>query len=472
MTDPSRGTTAPSLVRGLGLVAAIAIVVGDVVGTGVFLKARVMTCNVDTPALVLAAWVVAGLLSVAGALTYAELSVMFPEAGGEYVFMREGYGRFWGFLFGWMRFFIGSTGGNAALAAGMATFLNVLAGGALAPWTTTLHVGSWSMQIGAIEGVAIAAIVAATLINCAAVSVSGTVATVMTGVRIILIAGLGVVAFWLADGSWQHLTMTVSAGCEGVAAAARGGVAGFGAAMMAALWAYNGWNEMTYVGGEIADPNRNLPRALVGGIGIVAILYIFINASYFYVLTPTEVAGVNPDSSVATEVLVRVLGPMAARLTAAAMVVSIFGALHVASLVCARIPYAMANDGLFFSSVAPLSTRTRVPVRALLAQGAWASVLVLTGSFDALTDYTVFGILVFALMIPGALFLLRRRMPPAAYRTWGYPVVPILFMLVTLWLVLNTLVTAPQQALTGLALIVTGLPFWWWWNRGNTRVGA
>src|SRR5262245_28926065 len=282
-----------SLVRGLGLIAAISIVVADVIGTGVFLKARVMTCNVETPWLVLAVWIVAGLLSVAGALTYGELAAMMPRAGGEYVFVREAYGPVWGFLFGWMRFFIGNTGGIAALAAGLAIFLNVLASGALAAPLVDLGVVGIDYTVTGIQGVAIGAILLVRLINSAAATVGGRLASVFAASKGLLITGLGLAALLLATGDWGHLTQSGAGGaCVGVAGAARGGLAGFGAAMMAAVWAYNGWNEMTYVSGEISNPNRNLPLALVSGIVIVGALYVFVNTAYFYVLEPAAVASV------------------------------------------------------------------------------------------------------------------------------------------------------------------------------------
>ncbi len=459
-----------TLVRGLGLMAATSIVIGDVVGTGVFLKARVMTCNVETPAMVIAVWVVAGLLSLAGALTYAELAAMMPRAGGEYVFVREAYGRVWAFLFGWMRFFIGSTGGTAALAAGLGIFLNVLAGGALAGRVYALDLFGAQASITGVQMVAIGALAVVTVINCAAVSVGGQIASVLATLKVLLIVGLGAAALLFGSGDWAHFAASGAGGtCEGVSAAARGGVAGFGAAMMAALWAYNGWNEMTYVAGEVRNPQRNLPLALIGGIAIVGALYIFVNAAYFFVLAPEAVASVALSSSVATETLARFLGPAAVKVMAAALVMSIFSALQVASLVCARVPYAMATDRLFFPSLGVVSARTRVPIRALVAQSTWSSVLVLSGSFDALTDYAMFSILLFSALITSALFIFRRRLPGVErpYRAWGYPITPVVFLVVVGCLLANTLMTSPVQAFTGLGLIAAGLPFYWYWSRSR-----
>ena len=300
-----------TLVRGLGRLAATAIVVGDVIGTGVFLKARVMTCNVGTPGLVMLVWVVGGLLSLAGALTYAELAVLMPQAGGEYVFIREAYGRLWGFLYGWTRFFVATTGGLAGLAFGFAIFLNIASGGFLGSLSVDFPLArGWHVTLFALPFVASAAILIVTLVNCAAVVVGGRIASVLAALKVTIVAGVGVGAFLLARGDWAHFAMTAAGrACEGVPLGAQGGFAGFGAAMLGAMWAYNGWNEVTYVAGEVKDPGRNLPFAIIGGIGIIASLYLFANLAFFYVLTPAAVAGVPVSSSVATEVVASFLGP-------------------------------------------------------------------------------------------------------------------------------------------------------------------
>jgi basic amino acid/polyamine antiporter, APA family len=458
-----------TLVRGLGLLAAIAIVVADVIGTGVFLKARVMTCNVGTPAMVITVWVVGGLLSLAGALTYAELAVLMPKAGGEYVFIREAYGRLWGFLYGWTRFFVASTGGLAGLAAGFAIFLNIASGGRLQSHSIDFPlVGGWHITLFAVPFIAAGAILVVTLVNCAAVAVGGRIASVLATLKVSLVLGVGVGAFLLADGHWANYALSAIGGaCENVPASARGGIAGFGAAMLGAMWAYNGWNEVTYVAGEVRDPSRNLPLAIIGGIGIISTLYVFANLAYFYVLTPAAVAGVSPESAVATEVVARFLGPVAGGLMAAALAMSVFGSLQVVALVSARIPYAMAVDGLFFKSLGRLSPNTRVPIRALWVQAAWAIVLVFSGSYDTITDYAIFAVLIFVALATASVFVFRRRMPNAErpYRTWGYPVVPILFMLVATAIVINTLVATPDRALAGVGLMLLGLPFYWYWSR-------
>jgi basic amino acid/polyamine antiporter, APA family len=291
---------------------------------------------------------------------------------------------------------------------------------------------------------------------------------VLTAFNIGLLLAVGFGAMLLADGSWANMALSNQGGaCEGVAAAARGGFAGFGAAMLGAMWAYNGWNEVTYVAEEVKEPQRNLPLAIIGGLGIITVLYLLCNVAYFYVLTPTEIAYVPASSAVATAVATRIVGPGAAALMAGVLAMSVFGALQINALVSARIPYAMARDGLFFAGLARLSPRTRVPITALIVQGLWASVLVLSGSYDTLTDYAIVAILIFVALGAASVYVFRRTRPDAgrAYRTWGYPVVPALFILMVGWLVVNTLLTTPGRALAGLALMAIGLPFYWRWTR-------
>jgi APA family basic amino acid/polyamine antiporter len=463
-------STGSILVRGLGPVATTAIVVGNVIGTGVFLKSRVMTCNVGTPGRVITVWVVAGLLSLAGALTYAELAAMWPRAGGEYVFIRNAYNSRLAFLFGWMRFFASGAGSLAALAVGFAIFLNVLLTGALDVTYFTLDLPGYPVAFGKLQIVALGAIAFVTIVNCASVSVSGKFAIVMTAIKVGSIVALGAGVLVFASGSWSNFLLQDSGGtCEGVAGAARGGSAGFAAAMLGALWAYNGWNEMTFVSGEVKSPQRNIPIALALGMTICMVLYVFVNSTYFYVLTPTEVASVPATSSVAGVVIANVVGDIAVSLIAVAMMISTLGALHTSTMANSRIPFAMAQDGLFPKPLARVSERTHVPVRALIVQGLWAGVLALSGSYDTLTDYVIFVNWIFFGLVIVSIFLIRQRVPKAegAYRAWGYPIVPLLFLVTTGWLLISTLITSPVRSLIGLALVALGIPVYHFTRKGD-----
>ncbi|HZT60008.1 MAG TPA: amino acid permease [Pyrinomonadaceae bacterium] len=468
MAEPTNKTI--TLVRGLGVFASVSIVVGSVIGTGIFLKTRVMMCNVESPWLVIVAWAVAGFMSLAGALTYAELAAMMPRAGGEYVFIREGYGRPLAFLYGWTQFAVAYTGSQAAKGVSFAIFLNILLHNALDRNYYTLHLAGYDFPFGHLQAVALAIIILATLVNCLAVSVSGKVSVFLTGLKILIVLAIGVCAFLLAQGSFEHFSLSGAGGaCEGVEATARGGLAGFGAALLGALWAYDGWSNVTIVAGEVKRPQRNLPIALIGGILIVAALYIFANLAYLYVLSPAEVANVAKASSVATEVARKFLGPAAVGVIAMAMMLSTLGSLHTGTLSGARISYAMAKDGLFFRPLARLSERTRVPVNALVLQCVLTCVLALSGSFDTLTDYVIFAAWIFYALNTASVFIFRRRMPHAErpYRTVGYPVLPVVFLLAAGYLIVNTVIATPTQALIGLGIIALGLPIYFYWARKN-----
>src|SRR5688572_29011139 len=452
------------LLRGLGLIAAISVNVANVIGTGVFLKARVITCNVGTPGKALMVWVFAGLLSLAGALTYAELLAMMPRAAGEYGIVRDAYGRPFGFIYGWTTFLIARTASAAALAVGFAIFLNDLLGGVLRQtyFEYTLP-GGHHLSFGRLQLVALSAIIITTLINCAAVRVSGGVATVLTGVKIVLLVGVGIGAFLYSDGNWGNLAMANTGGaCEDVAITT-GGAAGLAAAMLGALWAYDGWNNLTFLAGEVKNPGRNLPLALIGGGLLVMALYLFVNVSYYHVLTPTQIADVPASSSVAAEVVRRLLGSVVLTLMAAAMMTSSFGALHASILATSRVPYALAKDGLTYKGLAQVSRRTHVPVRALIVLCVWACIIALSGSYDTLTDYAIFALTLFYALVAASVFIFRRRLPEAerTYRVWGYPFVPIIFLVVSGWLIVTTIYNTPRQSAIGLGLIMLGVPVYY-----------
>ncbi len=494
------------LIRGLGLTAAIAIILGNVIGTGVFLKARVMTCNVGSPGWVMAAWIFAGFLSLAGALTYAELTAMKPKAGGEYVFLRDAFGRIPSFLYGWMQIFIAKTGSQAAVAVVFAIGLNDFLDGALKRVLIRLNFFSdpftfnsftklteaqessllFSYELTSLQIVAVMMIVIFTTLNCAHVSFSGQIAKALTVVKISLIAMIAIGAFvFVTGGQFANFSLLSDGGtCVGVEESVRYGAAGysffsgFAAAMLGALWGYDGWNNLTLVAGEVQDPKRNLPIALIGGTALIMVLYIIVHIAYFYVLDPVSVASVSKDSSVAKVVVERFFAGdittfatgFAVALFTVGLMVSSIGTLHTSILSGARVPYAMAKDGMMFRSFGRLSA-THVPVWALLFQGIWACVLAISGSFDTLTDYVIFGSWIFYALVTASIFVFRRKYPDAErpYRAFGYPVVPVLFILVAGWLLVNTLVSSPKNSIIGLLLIALGLPVYYYLTKNGSR---
>jgi basic amino acid/polyamine antiporter, APA family len=457
------------LVRGLGTIDTLSLVVGTIIGTGIFLKAAVMARDLGSPGLVLAAWVAAGLLSLAGALTYAELGVLLPRAGGEYQYLRTAYGDLTAFLYGWMRFTVAGSGAAASLATGFAIFFSALVA-AGAPWIArdvSLGGATVHWQLGWPQAVAVGAIVLFSAVNALGVVFGGHVQTVLTVVKVSGILGIVGGVFAFSDGtSWTALESSLrTPGLTGASA--------FGVAMLAALWAYDGWNNMPMAAGEVKNPAHTIPRALVGGMIVVVTVYLSVNLAYFYALPITAIAGATAASPVATRAVQTFLGPLATQAVTLAIMISILGALNGAILTGARVPFAMARDGLFFARLGELSQRTHAPVASLLAQGAWASVLAMLGTFDQLTNYVIFSGWIFYALTTASVFVLRRRMPdaPRPYRTIGYPLTPIVFVLAAIWLLYNTLATPSSraEAIVGLALIALGLPVYAWFRRRPSR---
>jgi basic amino acid/polyamine antiporter, APA family len=443
-----------SLVRGLTLIPATALIVTNVIGTGVFVKARVMTCNVGTPWMVLLAYLFAGILTLGGALTFAELSAMMPRSGGQYNYIGAAFGRVWAFLYGWMETLLDGAASIAALAIVFVIFLNDLLGGTLS-----------SLQV---QLLTVGTIVAVTLLTLASMHTNGMLATAITALKVVLVAGIGAAAFLFSNGSWAHFAVSGAAGaCEGVSAGARLGVTGFGAAVIGALWGYNGWADISFVAEEVRDPERTVPRALIGASVLIIGLYLLVNAGYFYALEPKTVASVPEASSVARVVMARMLGAGGASLLTIGMMLSTFGALHSLSLSVARLPFAMARDGLLPRTFATISPRARVPSHAILLLGACAIGFAFSGAFDVLTDLIVFMLLLFNGLAVASVYVLRRTLPDAVrpYRVWGYPVVPMLFLLATVYLMINTLLATPGRALAGVGIVALGLPLYAYYAR-------
>ena len=460
----------PALVRSLTRADTTALVVGTVIGTGVFLKTAVMAQDVGSPGLVLAAWVAAGLLSLAGALTYAELGAMFPQAGGEYVYLRRSYGEATAFAFGWARFFVGGSGSIAILGTGFAIFLSAFVplGGAWLESPFRLLGQDVLWQFGPRQVVACGAIVFFSGVNCLAVAFGGKVQSLLT---VLKLAGIAIVVggvFLISKtASWSHLA--APEGHAGVGAAA------FGTAMLAALWAYDGWNNMPMAAGEVRDPGRSIPFALVGGMIVVGLVYCTANLAYFYAVPFDDVVTSNSTRfrdalPVATKAAQTFLGEGGGRLVSIAFILSTLGALNGSVLSNARVPFAMARDGVFFARLAALSPRTQVPVPAILVQAAWSCLLAISGTYDQLTDCVIFASWIFYGLVTSSVFVLRRTLPdvPRPYRTLGYPLVPLLFVATAGWLVVNTLVERPVESAAGLVLIAAGLPFYLYFLRRRT----
>ena len=464
--SPGVTTATRELVRAISLRDAIALVL-TVIGTGVFLKTAPMAQLVGSPSKVLLAWLAAGLLSLAGALTYAELGAMMPEAGGEYVFLREAYGDLPAFLFGWSSVMLIASGGLAAVSTALASFLASFVPLSAVFTTHDFHVLGQVVhwRLGIQQIVAVAVILLFSWVNARGIQIGSRVQWVATVAKLGGIAIIVLGALLLSHtGSWQHLKTPVTA------TIAPAGLGAFGAAMLAALWAYQGWSNVPMVAGEIEKPERNVPRALIFGMLIVILVYLVTNLAYFYALPFSEVLTANStayrDALPVAAKAAQTFSSYGAQIVSIAFMISAIGALNGITMMNARVPFAMARDGLFFGPLSDLSATSSAPVNAIWFQGIWACVLALSGTFDQITTSVIFAVWVFTALVGSSLFVLRRKLPaaPRRYRTPGYPVVPALFVLVALWLVVNTLTASPVESAVGLFFIALGLPFFFYFR--------
>jgi APA family basic amino acid/polyamine antiporter len=460
------------LVRGLGAWDGALITIGSIVGTGIFITTGDMARALPHSGLILLAWVLGGILTLAGALTYGELGGLFPRAGGIYHFLKEAYGPLWGFLYGWTSFLVIMSGGIAAIAVGFGEYL-----GSFLPFFSTGHIlfalplGGWTFTLSGGQLAAVLAIVFLTAINYFGLKEGAWVQNLLTLVKvgsILLFVVLG-----LTRGTAAGTVSLVSP----VAGSLGGGrllLAAFGVAMIATLWTYDGWYNLTFSAGEMKDPGRSLPLGLIAGTLAVVALYTLLNLVYVRALPVAAMAGTARIGETAAAAL---FGPRGARLLGAAVLLSSFGCLSSTILCCSRIYHPMAEDGLFFRSLAAIHPRHRTPGRSLWAQSGWAVVLTLSGTYEQLYTYVVFAGVLFHIAAGTAVFVLRRTRPDGPgvsrpYRAWGYPVVPALFILASLLLMINTLVEKPRESLWGLLFVALGLPAYAWWSRQRARESA
>ena len=448
---------APGLVRELGVSQASAIVVGTIIGSGIFLVPAEMMQAVGSAKLVYLAWLVGAMLSLAGAITYAELGAMKPVAGGEYNFIKDAYGPLPAFLDAWTWFVVAKPGSIATIATGIVRILATFR--ALAFFDRAAL--SFPITITFGQLVSIAAAVLITALNYLGVKKAGEFQLVFTVLKIVMIVGVAVVGFTAASGTWQNFHTHY--------AAAPGGIAGFMAALVAALWAFDGWADLTMVGGEIRRPERNIPIALIAGVGIVALLYMLNNAAVQYVLPAWQIAASPRPSSTATAIAV---GAWGAAIVSVGMAFSMFVTLNGTIMSGARIPYAIARDGYFFKAMADVHPRYHTPDVALLVQLALAVVMLLfSSSFKELFSLTIFAEWLFYMLGASTVFALRRKEPdtPRPYKTFGYPVVPALFVLVAAVLLYYTFMENPRNSIYGCALILSGLPVFAYFARKKAR---
>ena len=429
------------LPRKLGLIDSLAIVVGIVIGGGIFLVPNLVARNLPSESSILGVWLFAGVASFFGALACAELGAALPSTGGQYVFLREAYGPIGGFLYGWTMFVVGRTAQVSWMAVTFSLYLSYFV--PLGPVASKLL------------GIGIIAVFAA--INYRGVSGGALVQKNFTSAKVLgLLIIIGGALFYRG------------AIATGATAVPHFSLSQFGVALIACLLAYDGWVQVTFVAGEITNPKKNILRALALGVGACIAIYMLANLAYLRVMSIPEIAASDHVGASAAE---RVLGPAGGTLVAAIILVSIIGTVNGCFLTSPRIYFAQARDGLFFARFAEIHPRFLTPAFSIVAQAIWAVILLLSGTYETLLDYAMFALWVsYALMVAGVV-ILRRKQPQLErpYRMWGYPVTPMLFVAVALWFLGNTLIEKPGPAVAALLLIVSGVPVYWLWQRSGRR---
>ena len=443
--------------RAIGLGGATMLVIGSVIGTGIFLTTGIMFEQLPSVPLVLLAWVAGGLLAMAGGLTYAEMGSMFPRSGGLYVFLSEAYGPVIGFLFGWACVLVILTGSVAAVAVGFAEYFSYffpalgtdrLLMTVPAPW------GTWTLTAGQL--VAAASIAVITAVNYVGVRSGNRTNVVVTAAKMAALLAVPILAliYFRVEPAFTPV----------VPPDAARPLAAFGVAMIAVMWTYEGWYYVAFAAGEIKDAARNLPRALILGTAALASIYVIVNIAYAFSLSVEEMAGV---VRIAEKAVTTLVGPVGAGLVAGTVVVSAFGCNVAGVIAASRACFAMAADRRFFPVAARVHPEYRTPHIALLITSGWAAFLTLTGGYEALFTYVTFASVLFGTLGGVAIFVLRARRPdvPRPYRTHGYPIIPALYVLGSFALVWNTLVERPTESIAGLGLVALGLPFYVYWSR-------
>jgi len=441
------------LARDLGLSHAGAVVVGTIIGSGIFLVPAEMMQAAGSARLVYLAWIVGGLLSFFGALTYSELGAMKPQAGGEYVYVRDAYGPLASFLYGWTWFLIAKPASIATVTTGLVRILGTFSVFSFFSDPCLNH----PLTITYGQLAAIAAAILVSWLNYIGIRKAGEFQFLFTLLKVAIILGIVAVGFTCRGGSWANFTSEFTG--------AKGGIAGFFAALVAALWAYDGWNDLNMVAGEVRNPQRNVPLALIWGVATVGALYVLVNAAVQYVLPAAAVAA---SARPASDVVATVLGHRGAGLVSAAMAISMFVTLNGTIMSGARVPFAVARDGYFFRSLAQVHPRFRTPSVAIIVQCALAIVLLLLGgNFRQFFSLAIFAEWLFYMIAGSTVFVFRLRQPlvERPYRLWGYPVVPAVFVLVSAVLLYYTFTDNLRNSLAGTIAILAGVPVYYLFAR-------
>ena len=445
------------LIRGLSLTDSILLLASGIIGSGIFLTAKDIASSTRFPWLFLGVWVIGLAVTLLAAFAFAELGAMFPEAGGQYVYIREAYGDFVAFLYGWMIFTVSVGGTIAALGAGFAEYMGTVFP-ALSADRAISVVGGFTLTRG--HAVSVSSIVLLTLANIFGLRKGAILQNVATWIKFAAIGAFVILGVVFGKGSWSHYAPSAVSGPAGTLSI----FSGIGVALIAVFWAYDGWVYITWVAGEVKDPQKNLPRSLIGGLLLVGVLYIAINAIYLYALPMTAISA---QPAVAQAAAGAMFGAGAARWLALMIAISCFGAMAPCIMTGARVYYAMAEDGVFFRSLARVSPRWHTPVGSLILQAIWSIALALSGRYDQLFTYVMFMMVLSYALTTFAIFILRYKRPNAErpYRCSGYPWVPAIYVIFSGIWTINAIVERTKESLAGIGIVLLGMPFYFYWKR-------
>jgi basic amino acid/polyamine antiporter, APA family len=458
----------PSLIRGLSLLDSILLLAGGIIGSSIFLTAKDIAGPLSHPALFFLVWVLGAVISMSAAFAFAELGSMFPDSGGQYVYLREAFGDLVAFLYGWMLFAVANGGTIAALSVASAAYL-----GEIFPILSQKNV------IFNVHGVAftnahvfgLISIVIVTWINVAGLRRGAVLQNVATWAKFLAMGAFVILGFAIGKGHWGNFTYHAGTGGITMGMTRNELISALGVGLIAVFWAYDGWVYITWVAGEVRDPRRNVPRAMVLGLILVAVVYLAMNLTYVYAMPINEVAQHETIAAAAAGVL---FSPLAAKWLSAVIALACFGAMASCTLSGARVYFAMARDGVFFKRMAEVHPKWRTPALSLIGQAVWSCLLTVSGRYDQLYTYVIFGmILSYTLTVIG-LFVLRWKRPeiPRPYRCTGYPWLPGFYVLLGSWWVLNTIWKRPMEALASAVIVLIGVPGYLYWKWAGRKLAS
>lgn len=462
------------LVRSIGFGAASALVVSSVIGSGVFKKVAPMSAELQSPTLVLLCWLLAGLVSLAGTLSNAEIASMLADSGGEFAYFRKIYNKFFAYLFGWSQFAVVRTASIASLGFVFAQSFNSLfpVSNPLEAWASMNVLGLYPFDNSGVKILAISLVMFLTYFNYRGLKLGAGLSNILTIAMLVIIALVVILGLTMGNGSMSNITTNATT-YDPEQMSGMTLLKAMFVASLSAFWGYEGWAALGYIGGEIKNPQRNLPLALTVGSLIVMGVYLLLNFTYLYVMPIDQYIAIHESKNgiAAVSMVKYFLGEGGGWVISGLILITTFNCTSSTILTAARISYSMAKQGIFFKSAGYVHPTYNTPSRALWIQGFWSSIMILSGTFDQLTDMLIFASFIFYGATTWGVFVLRRRMPNAErpYKVVGYPVVPMIFLLFCGALLVNTLFSRPYEALTGLALIATGLPFYWYWTKGKSN---